>query len=416
MKRSPDPPVFRVCKSGSGRALQAVHEVMVAEDSKGPEAEAEHGPEQQVPKARSLMPLPPMERRSSLQNLFPEVCAKYQPLGIIGGGAYGVVCKAKTEDGTLVAIKRIPGVLKDAQEARRALREIKLLKHFDKSPYVVDFVDVVRTKDGAISSLLLVFELMHSTLHSLVDKHRKAGSGVPPDTRKRLAVQLLRGMRDLHSVDVVHRDLRPKNLLIKDGTLKICDFGMARKVNLRMSLLCYTTCSSYCAPEGMLANNNTYTVASDMWSVGCILFEMMTGKRLFKLKPTQGSTPLHRMVEMLGVPTAEDMEAINASSKYQEIADEMRQGVEEATPAPVLDALREQDEKEVDLLLRFLAYNPARRISAVDALSHPYFEGVEPDSPQTFAPFEHEEAPRPLISDIQREMRHELLTFPSYSM
>jgi len=331
---------------------------------------------------------------------------------VLGGGAYGVVCKAVDSEGHAVAIKRIPGVLKDAQEARRALREVRLLKHFKASPHVVDFLDVVKAEDGGMSSLLLVFELMDGTLHSLLQEHKN--QGLPGAKRKDLLFQLLLGMRDLHSIDVIHRDLRPKNLLLKGDKLKLCDFGMARKVSLRMSLLCYTTCSAYCAPEGMLANNNAYSTASDMWSIGCIFFEMIYGRRL--LQPIQGAnTPLHRMVEVLGVPSEAEMDAMNIAPKYREMSTSWRHEgpMLTAQHAPLFDLMATAAEDERDLLLRMLKYDPADRLTAEEALHHEYFEGRAIPDVVSVGPFDGDEPTKPLISDIQREMRRELMGFAS---
>ncbi|MED6160648.1 Mitogen-activated protein kinase mmk1, partial [Stylosanthes scabra] len=183
-------------------------------------------------------------------NIF-EVTAKYKPpIMPIGKGAYGIVCSALNSDtNEHVAIKKIANAFDNKIDAKRTLREIKLLRHMDHE-------NVVAIRDI-----------------------------VPPPQREAFndyfLYQILRGLKYIHSANVLHRDLKPSNLLLNANCdLKICDFGLARVTSETDFMTEYVVTRWYRAPE-LLLNSSDYTAAIDVWSVGCIFMELMDRKPLF---------------------------------------------------------------------------------------------------------------------------------------
>jgi len=216
------------------------------------------------------------------------VDTRYSMIRVIGSGAYGVVISAKdSKTDENVAIKMVPKAFSDEIDAKRILREIKLLNHFrhdnivsliDMMPpnvkYVEDFIDVY-----------LVADLMETDLHRIIYSKQKLSI----DHVQYFMYQTLRGLKYIHSCKVLHRDLKPSNLLVNSNCdLKICDFGLARGIpdeqDLQnggtMLLTEYVVTRWYRAPEIMLACHE-YSYPIDVWSVGCIFAELILRKPYF---------------------------------------------------------------------------------------------------------------------------------------
>lgn len=217
----------------------------------------------------------------------------YRALENIGTGAFGVVCSAihkKTQD--RVAIKKIPSVFEVDAIAKRTYREIKILKHF-KHDNVISIREILRPKDGKASlcDIYVVFDLMESDLHKIIYSSQELSD----EHVCYFLYQLLRGLKYIHSANVIHRDLKPSNLLVnEDCQLRIGDFGMSRGIasspdepNFFMTQ--YVATRWYRAPEIMLSLLE-YTTALDMWSVGCIFAEMLGRKHLFPGKKLKWNT------------------------------------------------------------------------------------------------------------------------------
>jgi len=249
-----------------------------------------------------------------------ETTAKYAVRKAVGQGAYGLVCSGRdVEQDMPVAIKKIPKAFEDTTDCKRLLREVKILRHF-KHANVLGIIDILPPLGGidswkdvvrrqpvvfcvpcarppedahsahrARASLTspppalqyIVTELMDTDLHYII--HSK--QPLSEEHFKYFLYQILRGVHALHSAHVLHRDLKPGNLLVnKNCDLKICDFGLARAVNPSaevkdMGLTEYVVTRWYRAPE-LLLENQTYTAAIDVWACGCIFAEMMTRKPL----------------------------------------------------------------------------------------------------------------------------------------
>lgn len=288
---------------------------------------------------------------------------KYQKIEKIGEGTYGVVFKAKNrETGELVALKRIRLESEDEGVPCTAIREISLLKEL-KHPNIVRLYDVIHTE----KKLTLVFEYLDQDLKKFIDIHDGLLNRA---VMKSFLFQLLRGIAFCHANSVLHRDLKPQNLLInKEGELKLADFGLARAFGIPVKKLTHEVVTLWYRGPDVLLGNQNYAQAVDIWSIGCIFAEMATRRPLFpgKTEPDQ----LLRIFKLLGTPTREQW-----PSMYDYQHSSILQGPEfKKIYAPQsLANVVPLDELGIDLLQRMLQYEPARRISGQEALKHPYFQ------------------------------------------
>lgn len=176
----------------------------------------------------------------------------------------------------------------------------------------------------------------------------------------------------MHTANVLHRDLKPSNLLLNSECLmKVADFGLARsigaveeEVNQNAVLTDYVATRWYRAPE-ILLGSTRYTKAVDMWSVGCILGELMGGKPMFPGTSTMNQ--LDRIIEISGHPTSEDIEAINSP-----FASTMLENLSPANPKALSDLYPNATEEGLDMLKKLLHFNPNNRMTAEEALEHPF--------------------------------------------
>eukprot|EP00958_Prasinococcus_capsulatus_P010319 scaffold1006_cov408-Prasinococcus_capsulatus_cf.AAC.12 len=200
-----------------------------------------------------------------------EIDARYEPIRVIGKGAYGVVCSAlDKETNAKVAIKKITGAFENVTDARRTLREIKVLKHL-KHENVIALVDVMLPDSlEGFDDIYLVYELMDTDLQHII----KSPQVLSDDHCQYFVYQLLRGIKYIHSARVLHRDLKPPNLLLNASCdLKICDFGLARTSSDKIKTE-YVVTRWYRAPELLLVCDD-YHEAIDVWSIGCIFAEIL---------------------------------------------------------------------------------------------------------------------------------------------
>ncbi|CAN6463182.1 unnamed protein product [Victoria cruziana] len=194
--------------------------------------------------------------------------------------------------------------------------------------------------------------------------------------------QILRGLKYIHSANVLHRDLKPSNLLVNANCdLKICDFGLARPTSENDFMTEYVVTRWYRAPE-LLLNQSDYTAAIDVWSVGCIFMELMNRRPLFP-----GRDQMHQLrllTEMIGTPTAADIGFVKSDEarKYiLQLPQQPRQSFAQLFPHvnPVA----------IDLVERMLTFDPAQRITVEEALAHPYLAALHDlgDEPVCAEPF-----------------------------
>lgn len=213
---------------------------------------------------------------------------RYNMIRTVGSGAYGVVISATDSVGKAdVAIKMVPKAFSDEIDAKRILREIKLLKHFNHEN-IIRIVDMMPPNVQYLedfNDVYIVADLMETDLHRII--YSKQSLSI--DHVQYFIYQVLRGLKYIHSCKVLHRDLKPSNLLVNSNCdLKICDFGLARGISEvdgmgrsgTMLLTEYVVTRWYRAPEIMLACHE-YSYPIDVWSVGCIFAELLLRKPFF---------------------------------------------------------------------------------------------------------------------------------------
>ncbi|XP_058284816.1 cyclin-dependent kinase 3 isoform X4 [Hylobates moloch] len=288
----------------------------------------------------------------------------FQKVEKIGEGTYGVVYKAKNrETGQLVALKKIRLDLEMEGVPSTAIREISLLKEL-KHPNIVQLLDVVHNE----RKLYLVFEFLSQDLKKYMDS--TPGSELPLHLIKSYLFQLLQGVSFCHSHRVIHRDLKPQNLLINElGAIKLADFGLARAFGVPLRTYTHEVVTLwYRAPE-ILLGSKFYTTAVDIWSIGCIFAEMVTRKALF---PGDSEIDqLFRIFRMLGTPSEDTWPGVTQLPDYKgSFPKWTRKGLEEIVP--------NLEPEGRDLLMQLLQYDPCQRITAKTALAHPYFSTPEP--------------------------------------
>lgn len=277
----------------------------------------------------------------------------------IGEGTYGVVYKAKDRvTGEIIALKKIRLEAEDEGIPSTAIREISLLKEL-QHPNIVRLYDVVHTEQ----KLTLVFEFLDQDLKKNLDVNDK---GLELPILKSFLFQLLTGVAYCHHHRVLHRDLKPPNLLInREGQLKLADFGLARAFGIPVRSYTHEVVTLwYRAPDILMASRK-YSTPVDIWSVGCIFAEMSNGRPLFS--GTSEADQLDKIFRLLG--TVKEYPGLDELPEYSK--DLMPQY---PPPRNGIGSLVPTLNKEgVDLLSQMLQYDPAQRITAQKALEHPFF-------------------------------------------
>ncbi|KAL9972819.1 hypothetical protein ACROYT_G019198 [Oculina patagonica] len=201
---------------------------------------------------------------------------KYENLGLVGEGSYGMVMKCRhKESNQVVAIKKFIESEDDKMVRKIALREIRMLKQL-RHDNLVNLIEVFRRK----KRLFLVFEFVD---HTVLDELERYPNGLDENTVRKVLWQVLRAIEFCHNHNIIHRDVKPENILVsKSGVVKLCDFGFARTLATGPGEVYtdYVATRWYRAPE-LLVGDTKYGRAVDVWAVGCLLAEMLTGEPLF---------------------------------------------------------------------------------------------------------------------------------------
>lgn len=306
-----------------------------------------------------------------------EVPKKYQELTPIGTGAYGSVCSAlDTQYKTRVALKKLARPFQSSVHAKRTYRELRYLKHL-KHENVIGLLDVFTpsTTYEDFQEVYLVMHLMGSDLNNIIKQQALTDEHV-----QFLIYQILRGLKYVHSAGIVHRDLKPSNIAVnEDCELRILDFGLARATDIEMTG--YVATRYWRAPEIML-NWMHYGNEVDLWSVGCIMAELLTGQVLFP--GTDHIDQLSRILQIVGTPDAEFLAKITSDTARKFI---------ESMPAFPKKDFKEYfvgaNHSAVDLLEKLLVMDPDRRCSAEQALQHPYLANyADSDDEPTSEPYD----------------------------
>ncbi|KAJ4953413.1 hypothetical protein NE237_030245 [Protea cynaroides] len=292
----------------------------------------------------------------------PKQTISYMAERVAGTGSFGVVFQAKClETGEAVAIKK---VLQDKRYKNRELQIIRLLDH----PNVVQLKHCFSsTTEKDEVYLNLVLEFVPETVYRVSKHYTKMNQHMPLIYVQLYSYQICRSLNYIHSViGVCHRDIKPQNLLVNPQThqLKLCDFGSAKMLVPGEPNISYICSRYYRAPE-LIFGATEYTTAIDMWSVGCVLAELLLGQPLFP-----GETGVDQLVEIikvLGTPTREEIKCMNPNYtefKFPQI---------KAHPWHKVFHKRMPPEA-VDLVSRLLQYSPNLRCTALEACAHPFFD------------------------------------------
>lgn len=289
---------------------------------------------------------------------------KYEKLEKIGEGTYGTVFKAKNkETHEVIALKRVRLDDDDEGVPSSALREICLLKEL-KHKNIVRLIDVLHSE----KKLTLVFEYCDQDLKKYFDS---CNGEIDPEVVKSFMFQLLRGLAFCHGHNVLHRDLKPQNLLInKNGELKLADFGLARAFGIPVRWYSAEVVTLWYRPPDVLFGAKLYSTSIDMWSAGCIFAELANaGRPLFPGNDVNDQ--LKRIFKLLGTPTEATWSGISQLPEYK--------------PFPIYhptmsfsQVVPKLSGKGRDLLQHLLVCTPSQRMSAEDAMAHIYFYDLDP--------------------------------------
>uniref|UniRef100_A0A1B6LED4 Protein kinase domain-containing protein n=2 Tax=Graphocephala atropunctata TaxID=36148 RepID=A0A1B6LED4_9HEMI len=296
----------------------------------------------------------------------------YTRIEKIGEGTYGVVFKGKNKKtGELVAIKKIRMESEDEGIPSTAIREVSLLKEL-VHPNIVHLQETLMDE----TRLYLIFEFLPMDLKKYLDSF-ESGKYMEPSEVKSYLYQLLQALLYCHTRRILHRDLKPQNLLIDNkGLIKVADFGLGRAFGVPVRVFTHEVVTLwYRAPEVLLGSTR-YSCPVDVWSIGCIFSEMATRHPLF-----QGDSEidqLFRIFRVLSTPTEETWPGVSQLPDYKPTFPNWTQN-------NLSTHAKNIDDKGLGLLQKMLIYDPSERISAKAALKHNYFEDIDkskiPQSP-----------------------------------
>ncbi|CAO1630445.1 unnamed protein product [Parajaminaea phylloscopi] len=273
-------------------------------------------------------------------------------------GAAGSAPRENQED---VAIKK---VLQDKRFKNRELQIMRIVKH----PNVVDlrafFYSNGDKKDEVF--LNLVLEYVPETVYRASRHYAKLKQTMPMLLIKLYMYQLLRSLAYIHSIGICHRDIKPQNLLLNPSTgiLKLCDFGSAKILVAGEPNVSYICSRYYRAPELIFGATN-YTTNIDIWSTGCVMAELMQGQPLFPGE--SGIDQLVEIIKVLGTPSREQIKTMNPNY--------MEHKFPQIRPHPFSKVFRPRTPPEaIDLISHLLEYTPSARLTAIEAMTHPFFD------------------------------------------
>uniref|UniRef100_A0A8B9BH61 cyclin-dependent kinase n=1 Tax=Anser brachyrhynchus TaxID=132585 RepID=A0A8B9BH61_9AVES len=306
-------------------------------------------------------PLSRMSRRASLSDIGFGKLETYVKLDKLGEGTYATVFKGRSKlTENLVALKEIRLEHEEGAPCT-AIREVSLLKNL-KHANIVTLHDIIHTE----RSLTLVFEYLDNDLKQYLDN---CGNLMNVHNVKIFMFQLLRGLAFCHRHKVLHRDLKPQNLLINErGELKLADFGLARAKSVPTKTYSNEVVTLWYRPPDVLLGSTEYSTPIDMWGVGCIHYEMVTGRPMFP-----GSTvkeELHLIFRLLGTPTEDTWPGITSNEEFKAY------NFTQYRAQPLINHAPRLESEGIDLLMNLLLYEAKSRISAEAALRHPYFKSL----------------------------------------
>lgn len=302
------------------------------------------------------------------EDIDQHVLRKYEVGQRVGKGAYGIVWKAvdkKTR--RTIALKKIFDAFQNSTDAQRTFREIMFLQELNANHHenIIRLLNVLKADND--KDIYLVFEYMEINLHAVI-----RAKILEEVHKKYILYQVVKALKYMHTGDLLHRDMKPSNVLLNsDCHVKLCDFGLARSVadtenqNKEMPVLTdYVATRWYRAPE-ILLGSTRYTKGVDMWSIGCILAELLGGVPLFPGESTMNQ--LEKIIEVTGWPSKADIKSIK--SKFTTT---MLESLNVRKQKPLSELFPNACEDALHLLDNLLQFNPEKRLTADEALKHRY--------------------------------------------
>ncbi|XP_064316866.1 MAPK/MAK/MRK overlapping kinase isoform X2 [Phalacrocorax carbo] len=294
----------------------------------------------------------------------------YKPVGKIGEGTFSDVLKTLSlRDGKYYACKHMKQHFESMEQVNN-LREVQALRRLSPHPNILMLHEVVFDKKAG--SLSLICELMDMNIYELIKGRRKPLS---EKKIKNYMYQLCKSLDYIHSNGIFHRDVKPENILIKQNTLKLGDFGSCRSIYSKQPHTEYISTRWYRAPECLLTNGY-YSYKIDMWSAGCVFYEITSFQPLFP-----GSNELDQISkihDVIGTPANETLSKFK-QSRIASFDFPFKKG--KGIP-PLVHNL---SPKGFSLLYAMIKYDPDERIAAHQALQHPYFQELWAADPQLMA-------------------------------
>ena len=311
------------------------------------------------------------EDDESLMVIDKQILRRYEVIKKLGKGAYGIVWRAQDRlTGKLVALKKVFGAFQNVTDAQRTYREITFLRQLRSHPFIVGLIGVHRAENDV--DIYLAFECLDTDVHAVIR------AGILLDVHQRYILwQLLCALKYMHSAGVIHRDLKPSNILINsDASIKVADFGLSRAVNELAEdeqLTDYIATRWYRAPE-ILFGSSKYGTAIDMWAVGCIIAELVSGRPLFPGASTMDQ--LERVVAFTGMPNKEEIESMNC-----QMTETMLANLTFSRPKLILEEkLAGASPDAIDLIKKLCQFDPNKRPDAATCLMHPYLAAFHSES------------------------------------
>ncbi|XP_052769135.1 MAPK/MAK/MRK overlapping kinase-like isoform X2 [Mya arenaria] len=294
---------------------------------------------------------------------------KYRILGKKGEGTFSEVLKCQNiKDGSYWACKKMKQTY-DSLDQVNNLREIQAMRRLANHSNILELEEVIFDKKSG--TLVLILELMDMNIYELIRGKRHL---LPEFTVQKYMYQLCKSVDHMHRNGIFHRDVKPENILIKEDLLKLADFGSCRSIYSKQPYTEYISTRWYRAPECLLTDGY-YTYKMDMWSVGCVFFEILSLHPLFP-----GSNEVDQIAKIHDIMGTPEPNVLNKFKKSRgmnfNFPSKKGTGVERLLPNASADAL--------DLIYKLCTYDPDERMTAKQAIRHPYFKELrETDKRQT---------------------------------
>lgn len=287
---------------------------------------------------------------------------KYRICGRKGEGTFSEVLRAESiHTNKQVAIKCMKNRFESVDKVNK-LREIQALRRLCPHPNIVQLVEVLY--DRPTGRLALVFELLDQNIYELI-KGRK--TRLPMDKLLGYMYQLMKAMDHMHRNGIFHRDIKPENVLVVENRLKLADFGSCRGIHSEKPFTEYISTRWYRAPECLLTNGY-YDEKMDMWGVGCVFFEIVALQPLFP--GNNELDQINRIHKIIGTPSKSVMDKIRKVGAHIKVDFPKQEGT------GIRKLLPGVSEEGIDLIERLLAYDPDERLTAREALRHPFFREI----------------------------------------